>query len=251
MGGLALLTGGEFLNWTKLDVDIIGLEPCPPLQNLLDKVHLLQYLTLRMSARGLTFASNHPHLSLNDVTPSFAWNDSSLPRLTALMINQGTIKSFPAFVSPTAERSIKQFHLSEMPPFHGSSMDIPQLLKLAPRLLEFAMITRNPTIKPILRTFTAQDLIDFFTVLDDSVTLQAVRFLDIFKYGSPLPPSLLEDLGEAPPSLHYIKWDVHPDPKIYCIEKHGKTRTASAMMNPPVVKERLDWTSESIFDHLS
>jgi hypothetical protein len=45
----------------------------------------------------------------------------------------------------------------------------------------------------------------------------------------------------------------NPDsgPKIYCLAKYNQRTFAIAMERPPVHKDMLDWTSDSVFDHLS
>ncbi|KAJ6491556.1 hypothetical protein DFH09DRAFT_369435 [Mycena vulgaris] len=247
---------------------------------------LLRSLSLELSPLGLPqdldFIDRHPTievLKLHIMQP-FWCSDSSLPNLRALSVEQTTVLGCPAFVSSTAGRKIKHLRLNEMPLFESPMVrdivlgtatsltclemdfgqiddfrywlrDMSALLRLVPNLIEFGMIGRSPTIQPMLPSFGAKDLTDLLGVLDESCHLEAIRFSDAFKSGSVLPESLLQNLGKVPASLRYIKWDVHPDPKIYFLETRNQCTTAIPMTRPPVVKDEVDWTSDSILDHLS
>jgi hypothetical protein len=109
--------------------------------------------------------------------------------------------------------------------------DMKELLRLVPNLLEFGMRERSSALD-ITPTFGAQDLVsqfyltyivnimgrsrpvtqlDFLAVLDESSHSRAVWFFDFLKTSSELPETLLENMGDIPSSLRYIKWEVHPD----------------------------------------
>ncbi|KAJ7736718.1 hypothetical protein DFH07DRAFT_842554 [Mycena maculata] len=312
--GIALLiTASNFCNLKIFRLRVLEAFISPHFQTFLDRLNLLEHLDLDVSPDirtlipgSLTFASTHTHLRFLTLTllplglppdldflarhprieslklvsdQSFHCDDSSLPNLKALCVNESTVVGCPAIVSTTARRNIKHLCLIEMPLFDmrmipdivqgmASSLtcleidfvpigdfrywirDFSRLLSLAPNLLEFGMIA-SPSIVPLEPTFNAKDLTDVLAVLDEATHLQALRFFDISKSGSALPESFLANLGSVPASLRYIKWDVHPDPKIYCLETVDQCTMAVAMARPPVVKDKVDWTSESVLDHLS
>ncbi|KAJ7204584.1 hypothetical protein C8J57DRAFT_382880 [Mycena rebaudengoi] len=204
-------------------------------------------------------------------------DDLCLPRLKALSITEAAILSSDDVVSISARRHIKQLRLitisfsiqlmlrvivqglgatltclemdfNSPTEFRYWLKHLSRLLQLAPLLLEFGIIARSPSVGA---SFNANDLPDFLAILDDSVRLQAVRFCDSFQGGSALPSSLLENVGHVPPSIQYIKWDVDACPMTYYLERRDDRIVATVMEKPVVYKPRLDWTAESILDHLS
>jgi hypothetical protein len=114
-------------------------QACSHSQLFLNRLQLLERLDLycRPFDRSfvITFASSHLHfcslsLSLSNLglaqdldflerhpMQSFHCNDTSLTNLKALNIDQSIVLDFPAFVSSTACRTIKQLRQIEMPIF--------------------------------------------------------------------------------------------------------------------------------------
>ncbi|KAK7021230.1 hypothetical protein R3P38DRAFT_1155412 [Favolaschia claudopus] len=230
------------------------------------------------------FLARHPTIErlYLDSCPVFCCDDTSLPNLKALAIGQQSVEGlaflFGSFA--TARREIKHLRLNQMPSLNlpvtqnilrvtGSSLTcleidcctieeyrrlesqhIQQLPNLAPGLLELALFARSPQL-PLVLTWTAKDLTHALAVLDQPWRLQVLRFYDLGKSGSVLPDSLLHNLGAVPPALRYIYWDVHPDPKMYSLERIGGINSAVAMSDPLPQKANVDWTCDSILDHLS
>lgn len=87
-------------------------------------------------------------------------------------------------------------------------------------------------------------------MLGNQTSITALRFCDPCKSGSPIPPELTEDLGAVPASLRYIQWDVCGDAQTYLIERRGTKTVAIPMERPLFAREKVDWTSESILDHV-
>ncbi|KAJ7280388.1 hypothetical protein C8J57DRAFT_1712346 [Mycena rebaudengoi] len=215
------------------------------------------------------------HLDASPSSMPLLCDDLCLPRLKALSITSTVILSSGVIV--LERRQIKQLRLIDMAVFsrpmvrrrlhrlsatltclemdwdvrtHFQSWleEVSLFLQLAPLLLEFGIIAKSPRVGA---SFNATDLPDFLAILDDSVRLQAVRFFDSHKGGSALPSSLLENVGHVPPSLQYIKWDVDSCTETYCLERRDDRVVATVMARPVVYKPQLDWTAESILDHLS
>ncbi|KAJ7513065.1 hypothetical protein B0H11DRAFT_1948577 [Mycena galericulata] len=316
--GFALLTrDGDFPNLKIFRLNLRDNHLSPHFQTFLSRLKQIQHLDLRIEvdprslpSGSITFAADHPHLRSLSMTLSpcglppdldfiarhqtieilkleiaqlFYCDDSCLPNLRALSVEQSTVLYCSAFVSPSAKRSVKHLALVGMPLFTypnqtdsmvrnivsamASSLtclemdfleiddfrywirDISKLLHLVPNLLEFGMIARSPMPIPVAPSFDGKDLTDLLAVLDHGSHLQALRFFDLFKSGSVLPEPLLANLGSVPSSLRYIKWDVHPDPETYRLETLDGRTTAVAMTRAPVVKDKVDWTSDSVLDH--
>ncbi|KAJ7764825.1 hypothetical protein B0H16DRAFT_1525853 [Mycena metata] len=233
--------------------------------------------------QDLDFLHRHPtiralHLEVNQ---SFHCDDTSLPNLKALSLHEGTIRKLPALVSLSAHRTITHLRLIDMPSslaslnfVQGMAVsltclelelgiigngildrfpywlpEMSELFKLLPNLREFGMMGR-PFESDKVESFSSKHLLDFLAILDELSHLEAIRFYDICKYGAELPGSLLQNLGKVPSSLRYIKWEVHPDPKTYYIERRDEVTIGTAMPRPPVEKNMLDWTSDSVLNHM-
>ncbi|KAJ6449786.1 hypothetical protein C8R45DRAFT_123687 [Mycena sanguinolenta] len=269
-----------------LDLKIIGTNPPPGSITFESYYPHLRSLSLELPPLrlpdDLDFLDRHPtieRLSLV-ISQPFHCADDSLPNLKALSITQWTVLQFPAFVSQTAGRNIKYLRWVEMPIFRSEPMvrdillgvvtsltcleldlgvievfrswlrDIPEVLRLLPHLRELGMFAQSSS-RPLEPTFNAKDLTDFLVILDEASQLRAVRFFDLVKTGSVLPESLLQDLGHVPSSLLYVYWEVHPDPKMYRLERRIQVTSAAAMTRPLVLQHKIDWTSDCILDHLA
>jgi len=217
----------------------------------------------------------------------FIIKNNDLPNLKALSITFRESCRHPGLMGPKAKRSLKHLRVTDLSwvslveykPLLSSLLsmsilsstlrcleldfptadllrhwmsDYPSLSATLPTLEEFGILAtseRHPYAEPI----NSDDLVAFLRILDNHTTLIAVRFCDCRKAGSPLPSELLADLGSVPAPLRYLQWDVDHDhdPKTYLIERQGTRTVAIPMKRPPFVREQVDWTSESILDHLS
>jgi hypothetical protein len=214
-----LTRNGTFPELKIFRLNVGDPQACSHSQLFLNRLQLLERLDLycRPFDRSfvITFASSHPHLrslslSLSnlglaqdldflerhptievlelDINQPFHCNDTSLPNLKALSIDQSIVLDYPAFVFSTARRTIKQLRLIDMPIFRTGMVrdvilgmavsltclemdfgmfedfqfrlrDMKELFHLVPNLLEFGMMGRSSALDNIIPTFGAQDLV--------------------------------------------------------------------------------------------